>query len=451
MSKTKWQSLIAIVVLLAFVGMDLAWTAEQNAPRFQEKEGTPIIRKHKRFPWLPVLLGVGAGVVLVALLTRKKTRTLTVNLNVGTTGTPAATAKYRKGSLVNYSFAAKAGYYNLRIRLDGALASASGSVTMDRDHDLDVSASEEFTLTVDMGPGTTGTPAATTVYPRDEVVPYGYSAQPGAGNLQVRIDNIIVAANGTVAMGTNHVLTTRIVSGSVTYANGVLTIDGIRYEMAWIPPGEFQMGSDAPEAEHDEQPVHTVLISKPFWLGKTEVTQGMWRAVMGTNPSKFKSGDNYPVEEVRWEEFRDFIASLNQMLGGTAFRMPTEAEWEYACRAGTTGERYGELDAIAWYLDNAGGCTHPVGLKQPNAFGLYDMLGNVWEWCRDIYDFPYQSGYWIDPVNIDSPNGRSGRVYRGGSWETHAAGVRAAERDRDHPNETLPLVSVGLRLARICD
>ncbi|MCX6556692.1 MAG: formylglycine-generating enzyme family protein [Candidatus Aminicenantes bacterium] len=249
-------------------------------------------------------------------------------------------------------------------------------------------------------------------------------------------------------MSTNHTLTVAITDSIATYSNGVLTVNGIRYELALIPPGEFQMGSASPEAQFDEQPVHTVLISKPFWLGKTEVTQALWQAVMGSNPSKFKIGDNYPVEETHWEWCRDFIASLNQMLGSDLFRFPTEAEWEYACRAGTTGERYGELDAIAWYLDNAGGCTHPVGLKQPNAFGLYDMLGNVWEWWRDIYCFPYPLSYQVDPIGCENNPNWSGRVYRGASWETLGSGVRSLQRDRDHPNETLPLLSVGLRLAR---
>jgi formylglycine-generating enzyme required for sulfatase activity len=447
MNIQKWQKRIAIAALLAFVGMGVAWTAEQTVPQFQEKEGPPLLKKHKRFPWLPVLLGVGAGVVLVVLLTKKKTQTLTVNLGLGTSGTPAATATYKKGSAVSYNFTSNSGFGNLQVRLDGVLAPPIGSVTMDSDHTLDVSAREEFVLTVNLGAGTAGIPAVTTTYPKDEVVPYSYSAQSAAGTLQVRLDNVVVAASGSVAMDTDHAFSVYLTNGFATYGNGVLTVSGIRYEMQLIPAGEFQMGSESPEAGSDEQPVHTVLISKPFWLGKTEITQALWQAVMGSNPSKFRSGGDYPVENTRWEESRDFIASLNQMLGSDLFRFPTEAEWEYACRAGTTGERYGELDAIAWYLDNSGGCTHPVGLKQPNAFGLYDMLGNVWEWCRDIYNFPYPSGYQIDPVVLEYP-GRGGRVYRGASWETHGPGVRSPQRDRDHPNETLPLVSVGLRLAR---
>ena len=232
----------------------------------------------------------------------------------------------------------------------------------------------------------------------------------------------MVAASGTVTMSTDHTLSVAITDSIATFSNGVLTVNGIRYEMALIPSGEFQMGSDRPMPSSTSSRSTRCGSPGPFWLGKTEVTQALWQAVMGSNPSKFKSGNDYPVEEVRWEECRDFIASLNQMLGSNSFRFPTEAEWEYACRAGTTGERYGELDAIAWYLDNAGGRTHPVGMKQPNAFGLYDMLGNVWEWCRDIYCFPYPSGYQVDPIGCENIPNWSGRVYRGASWETTAPG-----------------------------
>jgi formylglycine-generating enzyme required for sulfatase activity len=117
---------------------------------------------------------------------------------------------------------------------------------------------------------------------------------------------------------------------------------------------------------------------------------------MNDNPSDFRKGGDFPVEHFTWLDAQKFIASLNQMLGGDFFRFPTEAEWEYACRAGTTGERYGELDAIAWYAANSGGSTHQVGLKQPNAFGLYDMLGNVWEWCQDSFCW-YLPDYQINP------------------------------------------------------
>jgi formylglycine-generating enzyme required for sulfatase activity len=439
----KWRKSIAMVVLLAFVAMGIAWATEQAVPQFQEKEGLPMVRKHKRFPWLPVILGAGAGMVLIMMLTKGKKQTLNVTLNVGATGTPSTTARYKKGAVVSYNYTPKDGFRSLQVKIDGIASPASGTVTMDREHAIDISASEEYTLTVNLGAGTTGTPAATASYPRDQVVDYNYAAKPGFGTLQVRLDNAVVAASGSVTMGTDHTLTAGTANITATFSNGALTINGIRYEMALIPAGEFQMGSDAPEAKRNEQPVHPVLISKPFWLGRTEVTQALWQAVMNDNPSDFRNDGNRPVEHFTWLDAQKFITSLNQMLGGDFFRFPTEAEWEYACRAGTTGERYGELDAIAWYAANSGGQTHPVGQKLPNAFGLYDMLGNVWEWCRDSFCW-YLPEYQIDPCwvrdNTDS------HIYRGDGWDTWTA--RSADRDMSHPNYyALPLVSVGLRLA----
>ena len=439
-----WQKVIAVGVLLAFIGMGAAWAIEQAAPQFQEKESAPIVRKHKRFPWLPVIMGVGAGIILVVLLTRGKKQTLTVDLKVGTTGTPAATAKYKKGTAVNYDYTPKAGFRNIQVRLDGMVVPARGTVTMDSDHTLDVAASEQYTLTVNLGAGVTGTPAATASYGRGQVVNYSYGTQAGSGGLQVRLDNIVVAASGSVTMNADQTLDVAITGCTASFSNGVLTVNGIRYEMELIPPGEFEMGSNAPEASKYEQPVHTVRISKPFRFGKTEVTQELFQAVMGYNPSKFKNGGRFPVEYIIWEDYLAFIQSLNQMLGGNAFRLPTEAEWEYACRAGTSGERYGEIDAIAWYANNSGGQTHPVGLKQPNAFGLYDMLGNVWEWTSDIW-YDYSPEYQVDPAHTEMG---TGYIYRGGGWETYT--VRSSMRDRYHfmDSSLSTLVSVGFRLAR---
>ena len=230
-----------------------------------------------------------------------------------------------------------------------------------------------------------------------------------------------------------------------TYANGSLIVDGIRYELASIPAGEFQMGSDSAEAYGDEKPVHTVRISKTFWLGKTEVTQALWQAVMGSNPSDFDKGDTYPVETVSWDDCRSFITKLNEMFGGNAFRLPTEAEWEYACRAGTTEDRYGSLDAIAWYYGNSGNTTHPVGQKQANAWGLFDMLGNVWEWCQDWYG-GYSAGYQTDPAG---PAAGDARVVRGGTWSSNVWYVRSSSRYIYVPGSRLS--GLGFRLARTND
>jgi formylglycine-generating enzyme required for sulfatase activity len=378
MGRHRWQKLIAIGVLLAFVGMGVAWTAEQSAPQFQEKEGAPIVKKHKNFPWLPVILGVGAGVALVVLLTGKKEQkhALTVDLGTGTSGTPAATSTYSKGQVVAYNYSAQAGYGGLQVRLDNNLVAASGTVTMDADHTLSVSAD---------------------------------------------------AVNNT----------------KLTYSNGVLTANGIRYELLLIPSGRFQMGSDSPEAFPDEQPVHAVTITKPFWLGRTEVTQGLWQAVMGNNPANFKKGDNYPVETITNDECHRFIDKVNQMLGGNFFRLPTEAEWEYACRAGTTAERYGDIDAIAWHGNNARAETHPVGQKQPNAFGLYDMLGNVGEICQDRYG-PYSS---MDQTDPTGPTFGNYRTRRGAGFDGPPECIRSARRGVYSPSYCC--ASLGFRLAGV--
>ena len=225
-------------------------------------------------------------------------------------------------------------------------------------------------------------------------------------------------------MDRDHALSASSAKINATFANGVLIVDGVRYELAWIPAGTFAMGSNSPEAYSDEQPVHTVRISREFRMGRTEVTQGLWQAVMGNNPSHFKNGDNYPVEQVSWGDCQTFIQKLNQVLGGNAFRLPTEAQWECACRAGTTADRYGNLDAIAWYDGNSGGSTHPVGQKQANAWGLNDTLGNVMEWCQDWYG-PYTAGYQVDP---SGPAYGNFRVYRGGSCGRASRLVRAATR-----------------------
>jgi formylglycine-generating enzyme required for sulfatase activity len=209
---------------------------------------------------------------------------------------------------------------------------------------------------------------------------------------------------------------------------------------ARIPAGEFQMGS---ENDSDEQPVHRVKISRDFEMGKCEVTQAQWQAVMGDNPSSFK-GDNLPVEEVSWNDVQEFIRKLNQGDSKYQYRLPTEAEWEYACRAGTTGDYAGDLDAMAWYGSNSNNQTHPVGQKQANKWGLYDMHGNVWEWCQDWYD----SNYYGQSPGADptGPTAGSYRVYRGGGWLSTAASCRSAIRFSISPGDRRYVL--GFRLLR---
>jgi formylglycine-generating enzyme required for sulfatase activity len=189
-------------------------------------------------------------------------------------------------------------------------------------------------------------------------------------------------------------------------------------KLFYVPAGEFMM--DRNFGKHDEMPALRVKLSQDFFMGQFEVTQEQWKAVMGTNPSKFK-GDNNPVEQVNWNEAMEFCKKLSAKDGRT-YTLPTEAQWEYACRAGRAGSAvkysFGDsassLGDYAWYADNSGKKTHPVGLKKPNIFGLYDMHGNVWEWCMD-WD---EKGYYTKESSVD-PVGRQSarnRVIRGGGF-----------------------------------
>ena len=205
--------------------------------------------------------------------------------------------------------------------------------------------------------------------------------------------------------------------------------DGMEFVL--IPAGEFRMGSTSSEADDDERPVTRVRISRGFWLGKYEVTQAQWESVTGSNPSLFSDcGGNCPVEMVSWEEVQGFIGRLNARAGREVYRLPTEAEWEYAARAGTTGDRYGSLEAIAWWRENSGDRTHPAGGKSANGWGLHDMLGNVCELVQDWYG-EYPGGTTVtDPRGAESG---SYRVDRGGSWVNGARVVRAPSRDYGRP------------------
>ena len=224
-----------------------------------------------------------------------------------------------------------------------------------------------------------------------------------------------------------------------------LGIDFGPEQFALIPAGTFQMGSR--NGDSDEQPVHTVNITKAFYLQKTEVTQGQWRAVMGTSPSHFSAcGDTCPVEEVSWDDIQRFLTALNAMDPGKGYRLPTEAEWEYAARAGTTGDYSGTgvLDEMGWHSGNSGSQTHPVAQKAANAWGLFDMHGNVWEWVNDWYSATYYS---VSPTNDPTgPAIASYRVLRGGSWAFSANNARSAARGGGNPNYRGS--SLGFRLAR---
>jgi len=234
-----------------------------------------------------------------------------------------------------------------------------------------------------------------------------------------------------------------------------------KYSMVKVTGGTFQMGSNV---NGDEKPVHRVTVDS-FWIGKYEVTQKEWQSVMGTNPSRFK-GENNPVEKVSWHDAVRFCNRLSERDGfdpvysinGTdvtcdftknGYRLPTEAEWEYAARGGSQslGYKYAGSnipESVAWYTSNSGNKTHPVGTKQPNELGLYDMSGNVWEWCWDWYDGKY---YAQSPSkNPRGPSSGTFRVARGGSWYRGAGYVRSADRGYDTPSDSH--YGLGFRLSR---
>ena len=224
--------------------------------------------------------------------------------------------------------------------------------------------------------------------------------------------------------------------------------NSIGMEFVLTPAGEFDMGSPSDEeGRYDyEGPVHHVKIEKAFYMGRYEVTQKEWREVMGDNPSYFK-GDDLPVESVSWDDVQKFIRKLNEKEGTDKYRLPSEAEWEYACRAGTTtrysfGDSESKLGDYAWYNDNSGDKMHPVGQKKPNPYELYDMHGNVYEWVQDTYHSNY-NGAPTDGNAWESGDG-AGRVFRGGSWILLARFCRSSSRNNRVPGYRSD--NVGFRL-----
>ncbi len=211
-------------------------------------------------------------------------------------------------------------------------------------------------------------------------------------------------------------------------------ISDLKLELIWVEPGTFMMGSpaDEPLRHKAEGPRTRVTLTKGFWLGRTEITQAQYEALIGTNPSTFKEvGPDAPAERVSWfnavaycEVLTDRERAAGRLPEGYVYTLPTEAQWEYACRAGTTGAYAGEPDALSWYDRNSNGSTHPVGEKQPNAWGFHDMPGNVLEWCLDWYG-DYPGGSVTDP---SGPFRGYYRIARGGSWRTDARLGRSASR-----------------------
>lgn len=202
---------------------------------------------------------------------------------------------------------------------------------------------------------------------------------------------------------------------------------GATMEMVWCAPGSFVMGSPEDESgRFADEPQRNVSITKGFWIGKYEVTQRQWASVMRDNPSRFKDLDA-PVDNVSWHDCETFVRKVNLALGGWA-RLPTEAEWEYACRAGASGMP--DVNEVAWYDSNSDNQTHDVGMKTPNAWGLYDMRGNVLEWCNDWYYVPKKAAA-VDPMG---PPSGSFKVLRGGCWFFYDRDCRTAYRLKREPN-----------------
>ena len=224
-------------------------------------------------------------------------------------------------------------------------------------------------------------------------------------------------------------------------------VKGVEFKMIKVEGGTFSMGATS-EQEYDalscEKPVHSVTLSD-YYIGETEVTQELWEAVMGSNPSYFEGDNQRPVENVSWNDCQKFIKKLNR-LTGKEFRLPTEAEWEYAARGGkySRGYKYSgsdNADEVAWYDSNSGSKTHPVKTKKDNELGLYDMSGNVWEWCNDWWGC-YQSNSQTNPTG---PSEGESRVLRGGGWCYFDMGVRVSRRDYLTPGYRH--IIIGLRLA----
>ena len=233
-----------------------------------------------------------------------------------------------------------------------------------------------------------------------------------------------------------------IASSFVTHAAAQdrrFTSPTIAAEFALIPGGTFLMGDAV---------LHQVVISKPYYMQATEVTQGQWKKIMGSNPSMFNTcGDDCPVENISWVDVQEFIRRLNQKEGTNKYRLPTEAEWEFVCRAdsalkGAPGAKENEFRDYAWYDANSDRKTHPVAAKKPNAWGLYDMQGNVLEWCQDWHD-DYPKGKMIDPKGASSGQHK---VLRGGAWLGNPTTLQCNFRSQDYP--VVRSNDIGFRLSK---
>lgn len=270
------------------------------------------------------------------------------------------------------------------------------------------------------------------------LVERAYDANGPAETMQQLIDIAEKVTAGLIGNGSRNSYNIGNVSSSRGGATETFTVNGVSFEMVRVDGGTFMMGSYT--GDSDEQPVHSETVAT-FYIGKTEVTQALWGAVMGSNPSHFR-GANLPVEQVSWNDCMEFCERLSRITGKN-FRLPTEAEWEYAAIGGNKSRGYtysgsNNLQSVGWYDGNSGDCTHPVGCKLDNELGLYDMSGNVWEWTSDLYSSNYDS-------YRNGGSSGSYRVLRGGSYNNNATNCRSAYRSYNSPTSRYD--SLGFRLA----
>jgi len=402
-----------------------------------EKSPEEIAAKGSKV-WLYILIGaaVVGVVVAIVLLTKKKT-----------TAAPAPTT----GTIQVNSSPAGA-----QIFMDGtdtakvSNAALAGIAPGSHDIRLVLKDYNDYPQTVAVQAGQTATVTATLIpLSATTGVIQANSTPTGA---RIYLDGADTgkttnAALGLIAPG-NHTLTlalsgyrdfsqnVTVTAGQTATVTASLASTGVLEPvMVRLPGGTFLMGSDSAESNAIERPIHQVTLPS-FEIGKYEVKQAEFISVMGMNPSLFRDSDQNPVEQVSWDTAQTYIQRLNAATG-KSYRLPTEAEWEYACRAGTTGDRYGDLNSVAWYNGNSGMVPHTVGGKLPNAFGLFDMLGNLWEWCSDWYG-PYSTAAVTNP---QGPTSGTRKVLRGGSWYQDALGTRATDRYTNGPG--LPPINWG--------
>lgn len=282
------------------------------------------------------------------------------------------------------------------------------------------------------------------------------SVEPASGAAGLHEIMIRVTANDATEVRTATIQllcgTAKVAEIAVTQARGngntEYSVNGVSFAMVAVEGGTFTMGATSEQgsdAYDDEKPAHQVTLSD-YYIGETEVTQELWQAVMGSNPSYFTGNLQRPVGSVSWDDCQTFISKLNNLTGEN-FRLPTEAEWEYAARGGNASEGYkysgsNSIGDVAWYWDNSSSTPHPVKTKQANELGIYDMSGNVYEWCADWYSY-YSSSPQDNPTG---PSSGSGPVLRGGSWFSLARGCRVACRSSINPDSRSD--DFGLRLAR---